>query len=62
MGKECGDDGCGGVCTRFGEPELVVFDDNPSTALFVPTNVPPTQPEISVIPADAVAGQGLECV
>ena len=62
VGKECGDDGCGGVCTRFGEPELVVFDDNPSTALFVPTNVPPTQPEISVIPADAVAGQGLECV
>ena len=33
----------------FREPELVVFDDNPSTALFVPTNVPPTQPEISVI-------------
>ena len=61
-GKKCGDDGCGGICAVFEAPEVIQFTANPHVHLRVPVNVPPTQPEVAVIPEDPAAGETLECV
>ncbi len=61
-GKACGDDGCGGICAVFEEPEVIQFTANPHVLLRVPVNVPPTQPEVAMIPEAPTAGEALECV
>lgn len=59
--KACGDDGCGGRCAVFSEPQVIAFDDNPKRNLAAPTNVPPTEPQISIFPAEPYEDQGLAC-
>ena len=41
---------------------MIDFNKNSSLRLAVPTNVPPTQPGIDIVPAEALAGDSLECV
>ncbi len=61
-GKQCGSDGCGGVCAVFGTPEEIDTEAGQSTFAAAPTNVPPTAPEIAVLPANATVASDLFCV